>query len=173
MRRFGHDGRRRVALGLLLLVMAGVGCKNTFDRPPRWTVELSHLDYVEVMSGANAQGGETEGPMSQYILLGTGYLHRRTGASPRVSNEFWNERKDERWDSYETDAIAVPATYVQACFQHLVDLEFFDESVHKPPSERLVAQGVVVSAAINGRRRVLFSQDPRIQAMVAEIARQF
>lgn len=172
MRRFWNGGRRRVALGLLL-VMVGAGCRNTFDRPPRWTVELSQLDYVEFMAGANAQGNESEGPVSQYILLGTGYLHRRTGSSPRVSNEFWNERKDERWDSYKTDSIAVPATYVQACFQHLVDLEFFDESVHKPPSERLVAQGVVVSASINGRRRVLFSQDPRIRTMVAEIARQF
>lgn len=167
---------RRNLYGWFLMMLLGLfaaGCANTFEKPPRWTVTLSALDYVEFLAGADAEGVSSGGPVSQYMLLGTGFLHRRTGASPRVSNEFWSERTDARWDSYETDAITVPATYVQACFQHLVDLDFFDDRGYVSPTPEVATEGVVVSATINGRRQIRFTQDPRIRAMVAEIARQF
>lgn len=164
-----HTRLAAVLLGCVCLA----ACQSRFFPPPRWTVALSPLDSVEILYSATDAGNTNGVQMSQITVLGTGYVNYRAGSSPRVATDFWGERTGAQWDQYRTDTVTMPGPYIQACFQHLVDLGFFDDNVFEDEDREERPHGVLVVATINGRKKARYTHDERVFDMVRELLRQF
>ncbi len=164
----------RVWPGVLgALTLLAVGCQTLFQKPTQWTVTPSALDYIEFVAPLSDAPGAPDGAMVQLMLMGNGYLSMRTGTSPRVTSGFWSEPKDDRWDQVAVDSLTVPPAFVLGCFQHLVDLGYYDDRAMTGNDASPDTPGVAVAAMINGRKKVRIIRDSRMREMVQEILRQF
>lgn len=167
---------RRLALAALVvpaLLGCITGCKSSaFYRPPHFRASPSSLDYAEFLYTA-APDPRKETRSVRVLLSGSGYLQYSAGRSRRVHNEFWDERDGLAWEDMDTDQVVLTPDDTRKAFQLLVDSGFFDTADMPARSPHPGSPRIMAAAKVNGRKRVVSTDDPRLVNIIRNLLAQF
>jgi hypothetical protein len=155
-------------------MLGAAACQSLSMRPPHWRVDVSALDYVQFYYSPDplAEKGQF-GNVIYVELQGSGYLTYRAGTSPRVSDEFWQDRQSAHWDEMSHDTIMISQQAAQAVFQRLVDIGYFEEETFRFRKQEPPKDGIFVLASITNRKKADYTGDPRVRDLLRALLQQF
>lgn len=166
---------RRIAIGMLLLVVAGVAGCGIFWDDPYVTVTTSPLNWIEIHyynAGREPIRRET------VRVNGTGFVEVKSGTSRRVSDSFAKTMTDATWNDYNTQNYNVDPEHVREVFQDLVNAGLFDKdkmfkATKYPSPGRFVAVRAAIDNKTYSEPQNVFEEDPDLAERLYNVIREF